>query len=91
MRASTVMILAVVLYVLHRWATNKTAVDAKTLVESLFAIVVIAALDQGKTEPLAKGFAWLFLVVAAYTAIPSLTKQYQPKKPGGPAKGVTIV
>lgn len=72
MRASTVMALALVAYVVHRWATNKTAVDARTVVEGIFAVVVIAALDQGETEPIAKGFAWLFLVVALMTALPTI-------------------
>jgi hypothetical protein len=70
---------AVLLYVVHRWATGKPAVDVKTLVEGVFAILVIAMLDQGRTEPIAKGFAWLFFVVAAYTAIPSITKAANPK------------
>jgi hypothetical protein len=80
MRASTIMLAAVVLYVAHRWATGKTAIDGKTLIESLFVILVIAFLDQGKTEPIAKGFALLFLAVAAYTAIPSVTKTKPVKK-----------
>jgi hypothetical protein len=73
-RASTIMLVAVLLYMVHRWATNKKAVDPKTVVEAAFAILVIALLDQGETEPVAKGFAWLFLVVAAYTAIPTIAR-----------------
>lgn len=85
MRASTVMALGMILYVIHRWAANKTAVDAKTVVEGVFAIAVVAMLDQGRTEGIAKGFAWLFFVVAAYNAIPNLNtaltaKGNQPKK-----------
>jgi hypothetical protein len=72
MRASTVMALALVTYVIHRWATNKTAVDARTVVEGIFAVVVIAVLDQGETEPIAKGFAWLFLVVALMNTLPTI-------------------
>ncbi len=74
MRASTIMLLAVTLYVVHRWATNQKAVDAKTVIEGIFAVLVIAMLDQGRTEPIATGFAWLFLVVAAYTTIPVIAK-----------------
>ena len=74
MRASTIMLVAVLLYVVHRWATNKKAVDPKTAVLAAFAILVIALLDQGETEPVAKGFAWLFLFVAAYTAVPTIAK-----------------
>ena len=74
MRASTVMLAAALLYMVHRWATNKTAVDSKTVVEVAFAVFVIALLDQGETEPVAKGFAWLFLAGAAYTALPTIGK-----------------
>lgn len=94
MRASTIMLVAVLLYMVHRWATNKTAVDAKTVVEAAFAILVIALLDQGETEQVAKGFAWLFLVAAAYTAIPVIGKaaSSQPKKqpPPPPKKGIIV-
>jgi hypothetical protein len=61
MKASTVMLIAMGALVLGRWANNKTAVDVKTVVEGAFAIIVIGLLDQGKTETIAKGFAWLFL------------------------------
>lgn len=62
MRASTIMIIAVIAVVLGRWAHGEDAVPSpKAVVEAVFAIVVIAMLDQGKTEPVAKGFAWLFL------------------------------
>lgn len=86
MRASTVMALAVGLYVVHRWATpGKTALDGKTVVEGVFAVLVVAMLDQGRTEGIAKGFAWLFFLVAAYTAAPALEKatkeRKKPKKP----------
>ena len=85
MRASTIMLVAVLLYVAHRWATNKKAVDPKTVVEAAFAILVIALLDQGETEPVARGFAWLFLFAAAYTALPVLTTATSAKK--GPKNG----
>ncbi len=74
MRASTIMFVAVLLYLVHRWATNQKTVDAKTVVGAAFAILVIALLDQGETEPVAKGFAWLFLAAAAYQAIPTIAK-----------------
>jgi hypothetical protein len=74
MTASMVMALAILLYVIARWAHNKPAVTLGGVVSGLFAIFVIALLDQGKTEQIAKGFAWLFFIVAAYNAIPPLTK-----------------
>lgn len=69
------MAVAVTLYIVHRWATpGQTAVNVQVVVSGLFAILVIAMLDQGASAPVAKGFAWLFLVVAAYVAIPSIAK-----------------
>lgn len=73
MRASVLMALAVFLYILHRWATNQPAVTLPIVLSGLFAIFVIALLDQGRTEPVARGFAFLFLLVAAYNAIPAFT------------------
>lgn len=61
MRASYVTALAFVLLVIGRWANNKTAITLEGAVGMAFAIVVIAALDGGKTEPIAKGLAWLLL------------------------------
>jgi hypothetical protein len=62
MSASEIMAFAVILALLGRWAHGvKNAVTAKIVVEVIFAVVVISFMDQGKTEPIAKGFAWLFL------------------------------
>ena len=72
MSASTVMALAILMYVIARWAHNKTAVTIGGVVSGLFAIFIIALLDHGRTEQVAKGFAWLFFIVAAYNAIPPL-------------------
>lgn len=71
MRASVIMTLAVGLYIMARWEKNEPAVTLDGVLGGLFAIFVIAMLDQGKTEPIAKGFAWLFFAVAAYNAIPA--------------------
>jgi uncharacterized MAPEG superfamily protein len=63
MSAVSVMLLAIGSGVLGRWAHNKDAVPSATgVVEIVFALVVISALDQGRTADIAKGFAWLFLV-----------------------------
>jgi len=62
MRATTVMLLAIGALILAHWANNEPTVNAKMVIELVFALIVIAALDQGQTEPVAKGFAWLFLV-----------------------------
>jgi hypothetical protein len=74
MRATTLMMLAVALFVVHRWATNQPAVTVQLAVAGIFVIMFVAFLDQGETEPVAKGFAWLFLFAAAYNAVPILAK-----------------
>lgn len=55
------MFIAVSASVIGSWANNKPITIPK-VVEAMFAVVVIAALDGGETEDIAKGFAWLFLV-----------------------------
>jgi hypothetical protein len=47
--------------VLGHWANNKPTINTRQVIEMAFALIVIALLDQGQTEPVAKGFAWLFL------------------------------
>lgn len=62
MNATTVMAIAIVGGLVGRWAHNKDAIPgAAGLVKLTFAVVVIAALDQGRTQDIARGFAWLFL------------------------------
>lgn len=60
--ATKVMLFAIVVGVIGRWANNQKAVPSATgLIQIVFALLLIAALDQGKTEPIAMGFAWIFL------------------------------
>lgn len=73
MTATMVMALAILLYVIARWSRNEPAVTLGGVVSGLFAIFIIALLDQGRTEQVARGFAWLFFTVAAFNAIPPLT------------------
>jgi hypothetical protein len=61
MNATTVMIVAILAAVIGRWAHDQPTASVKSVVESAFAILVIALLDSGRTEAVAKGFAWLFL------------------------------
>lgn len=74
MRATTVMAAAVVLYLVHRWASGQPAVTAQAAVGAAFAVGVIALLDQRQTEEIARGFAWLFLLGSAYNAIPDIAR-----------------
>ena len=69
-----VMALAILLYIIARWARNEPAVTLPGVVSGLFAVFIIALLDQGRTEQVARGFAWLFFIVAAYNAIPPLAR-----------------
>jgi len=55
------MLIAFGVAILGRWAHNQK-IDAALAVRAAFVVLVIAALDQGETEPVAKGFATLFLV-----------------------------
>jgi len=87
------MLLAVLLYIVHRWATGQPAVNLAVVLSGIFVIFIIALLDHGKAEPVAKGFAFLFLLVAAYNAIPAFSvalQSSQAKKAGlgGPAKAM---
>ena len=61
MRATTIMLVGVGALVLTHWAHNEPTVSTKMIVQVAFAVLVIALLDQGRTEPVATGFAWLFL------------------------------
>lgn len=62
MTATTVMAIAIVGGLVGRWSHNQKAIpSAGGLVQIVFAVIVIAALDQGSTQDIARGFAWLFL------------------------------
>ena len=74
MSASTVMAVAIVSGVVGRWAHNKPTVPSgKTIVEVVFAFVLIAALDQGRTQQIASGFAWLMLAAVLLSKNSPLT------------------
>lgn len=61
MRATTVVLLAFLAAGLGHWARGKPVATGQQIVQAAFVLVVIAALDQGRTEDIAKGFAWLLL------------------------------
>jgi hypothetical protein len=61
-KATSIMLVAIAAGVLGRWTRGQGAVpSAKQAVEVLFALLLIAALDTGRTEAIARGFALLFL------------------------------
>ena len=61
MSATVVFAIAWGALVLGHWANNQPSTNVRQVLEMTFALIVIALLDQGETEPVAKGFAWLFL------------------------------
>lgn len=61
MSATVVFALAWASLILGHWANNQPTINVKQIIEMAFALIVISLLDQGETEPVAKGFAWLFL------------------------------
>jgi uncharacterized MAPEG superfamily protein len=91
--ATTVMAIAVVGGLVGRWAHNqKTIPSAGGVVEVAFAVVVIAALDQGRTQPIARGLAWLFLAAVLLSSNSPLTGiakavNAKPKPKPAPKKG----
>ena len=68
MRATTVMLLAVGVLVLTHWANNEPTINKRMVVELAFALIIIAMLDQGRTEPIATGFAWLFFAAVVLSS-----------------------
>jgi hypothetical protein len=61
MSATMVFAIAWGALVLGHWANGKPTINVRQVIEMAFALIVIALMDQGETEPIAKGFAWLFL------------------------------
>lgn len=64
MRATTVVLVAAGIFVIGRWSHNQDAVTIGSVASIIFLLVVIGMMDQGQTEPVAKGFAWIILAVA---------------------------
>lgn len=62
MNATTLMAIGIVSGLVGRWAHNRPTIpSAGGVVQIVFAVVLIAALDSGSTQQVARGFAWLFL------------------------------
>lgn len=62
MSATTVMLVAFGALILGHWANNEPTLSVKVVIEMTFAILFIAFLEGiPSTQPIATGFAWLFL------------------------------
>lgn len=62
MNATELMAVAFLLAIIGRWEHGKkTMPNGKAVIEIVFALLLIAFLDQGRTQPLARGFAYIFL------------------------------
>lgn len=73
MTATTVMLVAIGAALVGRWAHNQPTATVNGVVQTSFALVVIALLDQGQTAPVARGFAWLFLAAVLLSTNSPLT------------------
>lgn len=61
MSATKIMAFAIAAGIVGRWANNKKALPSiQGSLQVAGALILIAVLDNGETEPVAKGFAWLF-------------------------------
>jgi hypothetical protein len=62
MSATQIFLFAILLGVLGRWAHNEKAVPSVgQTISVIFSLILIAALDEGRTQGVARGFALLFL------------------------------
>jgi hypothetical protein len=60
MSATTVMSLGLLAEILGRWAHNQKAISVPGVVGAVFSVIVVSALDNGATAPIARGIAWIF-------------------------------
>jgi hypothetical protein len=68
MSAVTIFMAAVIIMVIGRWAAGQTAVSVKIVVGSIFGAFIIALLDHGDAQVLARGLAWIIFAVAVLGA-----------------------
>jgi hypothetical protein len=82
--------LALVVMVLGRWAHDEPALTVQAVAGGAFAVIVIAALDGGKTQDIARGLAWLLLAAAALSKNSPLTAIASLAAKAGTAAGKTV-
>lgn len=82
--ATVILFIALITGVAGRWAHGKSLPSGKGLLQIVFALIVITAMDRGETRPIARGFAWLFLAVVLLgpdSPITALVGTSTPAKP----------
>ena len=74
MSATKVFGAAIALGVVGRWANNKKALPSTGgMLQVAGALVLVAFLDRGRTEPVANGLAWLFMAAVLLSDSSPLT------------------
>jgi hypothetical protein len=74
MSATKVFGAAIALGVIGRWASNKKALPSiGGSLEVLGALFLVSVMDRGKSEPVAKGLAWLFMAAVLLSDSSPLT------------------
>lgn len=74
MNATKIMGFGIAAAVIGRWANNKKALpSAAGVLQVIGALFLISLLDTGKTEPAARGFAWLFFAAVMLSPDSPLT------------------
>lgn len=74
MSATKIMGFAIAAGIIGRWANNKKALPSiPGSLQVAGALLLVALLDGGKTEPVAKGFAWLFTAAVFLSSDSPLT------------------
>lgn len=62
MTATMIMAVAFGALILGHWANNEPTLSVKLVIEMAFALAFIAFLEgNAETQPVARGFAWIFL------------------------------
>lgn len=84
MSATKIMGFAVLAAVIGRWANGKKAIpSAAGVLQVTGALILVSLLDNGKTEPAAKGFAWLFFAAVFLSNDSPLTGLARAEASGG--------
>jgi hypothetical protein len=83
-RASHIVLLAIVLKLLGRWAHNEPTLSVGTIFGAIFVLIVVGMMDSSNTEPIAKGVAWLILaavLLANDSIVPALGRLIASNEP----------